>query len=73
MAIVNFGKFFVSSVAVFLAHTPIWIYLLVKYLLSPEGFWQNLVLFGLGVWFLGIIQVVLWVVLVFLLIGIWTE
>ena len=69
----NLVKFYFSSIAVVLVHMPIWIYLLVKYLLSPEGFWQNLVLLGLGVWLLGIIQVALWVILLFLLIGIWAD
>jgi len=36
--------------------SPTWFFLIVRYLMSPEGFWQNLVLFGVAGWFLGGIQ-----------------
>ncbi|MEK7522401.1 MAG: hypothetical protein AAB569_02400 [Patescibacteria group bacterium] len=38
---------------------PVWIFLLIKYFLSPEGFWQNVLLLGVSLWFLGFIQLVL--------------
>ena len=40
---------------------PVWIYLFIKHFLSPEGFWQNVLLLGVSFWFLGSIQVVLFI------------
>ena len=37
--------------------TPTWFFLVVRFLANPDGFWQNLVLIGLGTWFLGSAQV----------------
>ena len=36
---------------------PLWIFLLARLVFNPQGFWQNLVLTGLGVWVLGGLQV----------------
>jgi hypothetical protein len=41
-----------------LALIPTWIFLGVKSFANPEGFWQNIVLLGVGVWVLGGIQMV---------------
>lgn len=41
------------------AGIPTWLYLGTKYALQPEGFWQNLLVLGVGVWFLGAFQVLL--------------
>ena len=37
---------------------PIWFFLITRYLMSPEGFWQNLLLFGVAGLFLWGIQVI---------------
>jgi len=50
---------------------PTWLFLLIRYFTDPNGFWQNLVLVGLGMWFLGGIQIILmffWVGVVIFLI-----
>ena len=38
---------------------PTWLFLLIRHFTDPNGFWQNLVLVGLGMWFLGGIQIIL--------------
>ena len=35
---------------------PTGIFLSAYFLLAPQGFWQKFVVFGVGVWFLGIFQ-----------------
>ncbi len=67
------GRILLSVVACAVAFIPVWVFLLVKYALSPEGFWQNLVLYGLGVYFLGVIQIFFLVFWVAALIFIWGE
>ena len=50
---------------------PTWLFLLIRHFTDPNGFWQNLVLVGLGMWFLGGIQIILmffWVGVVIFLI-----
>ncbi len=62
------------SVAVFaVALIPVWIFLLVKHMFEPHGFWQNLALAGIGVWILGLFQVGLLVLAIFLLWYVWFE
>lgn len=36
--------------------SPTILFILIRYLLSPTGFWQNIAVFGLGVWILGGLQ-----------------
>lgn len=64
-------RFALSLVAVAVCLTPIWIYLLVNWLFEPHGFWQNIFLAGVGIYFLGAAQLVLLVVLAILLFLIW--
>ena len=66
-------KLILSLVSFVLCFIPTWLYLLVKWILSPEGFWQNIILFGVGVWILGSIQVILFIIFIYLLIRIWSE
>ena len=65
------SSFFVNSVFIVItlaiALLPVWIYMLIKFFLSPEGFWQNALILGIAIWFLGCIQIVLfilWVIFV---------
>jgi hypothetical protein len=39
-----------------IALIPTWLYLIVRFLLNPEGFWQEFFLLGLGLYVLGTIQ-----------------
>jgi len=51
-------KIILTLGSLLVALIPLWFFLLVENLLSPEGFWQNFVVYGLGIYFLGIIQLV---------------
>ncbi len=42
-----------------IALLPTWVYLLIQHIANPQGFWQHLVMVGLGLWVLGGIQFVL--------------
>lgn len=55
-------KIGVTLVTLAFALIPFLGYLLARLLLSPVGFWQNLVLAGLGLWVLGFVQIILLVV-----------
>jgi hypothetical protein len=37
---------------------PVWIFLAARYMLAPEGFWQNFILLGFGVVVLGVFQLI---------------
>ena len=63
----------VSLIASVVAFIPLWLILLGRWLLEPEGFWQKLVLYGLGFYFLGFIQFILAIVLIGVLVAIWSE
>lgn len=67
------GEVFWQVVAIAIAGTPTWFWLLVKSLMEPEGFWQNLVVYGVGFYFLGGIQLVLLIGLIAFSIIIWSE
>jgi hypothetical protein len=54
-----------------LALSPTWIYLGIKNMLDPQGFWQNFVLIGAGFWILGglqILLIILGVVVIFFIV-----
>ena len=53
------STFLIITLAI--ALLPTWIYLLVKFFFSPQGFWQNAFLLGISVWFLGGLQVVIFI------------
>ncbi len=67
------GDILVSILLTVLALIPTWLFLFVKYLLGPEGFWQKLVLFGLGLWFLGFFQFIFLIVLGAVLLSFWSR
>jgi hypothetical protein len=62
-----------TLLGIVVAFIPAWLYLLARVAFSPQGFWQNIVLFGFGVWILGAIQFILVIVLVFVLVAIWSK
>lgn len=51
------SAFLIITLAI--ALLPAWTYLLIKFFLSPQGFWQNVFLLGISVWVLGGLQVVI--------------
>ena len=50
---------------------PTWIFIFVRNVANPEGFWQNIVLFGLGFWVLGVFQVSLVIGGIFCIVAMW--
>lgn len=52
-------KIFFTLASLFVTLIPTLIYVSVRFLLEPEGFWQNFILLGIGVWILGGMQVLL--------------
>lgn len=62
-----------SIIVIIIAPIPTLIYLAVRFLLSPEGYWQEIILLGIGVWVLGFIQIILIIILLVALYYIWIE
>lgn len=63
-SLVKIGIAFVSLVVMLI---PTWVWLAIYKFASPEGFWQNLVLVGAGIWVFGGIQLfflILWLIVV---------
>jgi len=56
-------KWWLISLGIFIVmNIPAGVFLLVKHCLAPEGFWQKFVVYGLGVYFLGGVQIVFWII-----------
>ncbi|MBI2052515.1 MAG: hypothetical protein HYT38_02450 [Candidatus Sungbacteria bacterium] len=53
------------------AAIPIWVYLAARHFLSPEGFWQEFFLLGIGLWLLWGAQVFFAIAGLFVLMIIW--
>lgn len=67
------GKLGVSVFGAAVALLPTWLFLLIRHFMSPVGFWQNLILTGVGLYFLGFIQFCLIIGLIAFLVPIWSE
>ena len=57
-------KSVVSLICGAVALIPLWFWLLCYAVLSPDGFWQKLVVYGVGLYYLGVIQFVLLVIFI---------
>lgn len=68
-----FGKILWSLLVIAIGLIPVWIYLIARLLLTPNGFWQELVLVGFGVWVLGFLQLVLVIIIIGLVFLIWRD
>ena len=66
-------KLGLSILVTAVAFIPLWIFLIAQNLLSPEGFWQKLVLYGAGIYLLGFTQVILLITWIIVLVAIWTD
>lgn len=63
-----------ASVAVgLIGLIPTWMYLGARQLLSPEGFFSEFFVFGVGVWLLGGAQLILFAIVGMCLMIIWGE
>ncbi len=63
----------ISFIAFVVCFIPTWFYLLVRFAIKPEDFWQEVVLLGVGVVALGCIQVFLGIFLLVFLFKLWFE
>jgi hypothetical protein len=52
---------------------PLWLYLLATWVFRPSGFWQNFILAGAGLYFLGSFQFLGIVVFIFWMIAVWKK
>jgi hypothetical protein len=46
----------VSIFVIGVCFIPMWVFLIARSALNPEGFWQKFAVFGIGIWFLGGLQ-----------------
>jgi hypothetical protein len=49
---------FIMLIVFLLCLIPTWIFLVLKYMIGPMGFWQKFAVYGLGIYFLGGLQIV---------------
>ena len=64
-------RVFWSFVSFIIALIPFWFWLAIKHFAQPQGFWQNLALAGLGLFFLGTFQFVFLILWMAALFAIW--
>ena len=67
------GGLFWQMIAIGVAGCPTWFWLFIKNMLEPEGFWQEALVYGVGIYVLGTIQLVLLVALVVFSIFMWSK
>ncbi|PIP17949.1 MAG: hypothetical protein COX43_01455 [Parcubacteria group bacterium CG23_combo_of_CG06-09_8_20_14_all_35_9] len=70
-ASVNFLiKLIVGIVVTVICFVPVEFYIAAKFLLNPQGFWQNFALLGIGIYVAGGAQILLFIIWVMLVIAI---
>jgi hypothetical protein len=51
------AKVFFVGIGAVVCFIPLWVYLAARWLLAPQGFWQEFFLLGVGMWILGTFQI----------------
>jgi O-antigen ligase len=69
----RFWQIIYTAIGSLIAFIPVYIFLFLRYLLSPTGFWQKLAFGALGIWLLGSIQLILLISLAVWLWFVWTD
>ncbi len=69
----NFQRFLWSLLVLVVALIPTWLYLGIRFLMEPDGFWQEMAVAGCGLLFLGGVQFILAIIGVAVCFTIWTE
>ena len=64
-------KIVLTVIGIGVASIPLDFYLLLKYTLEPHGVFQNLLLAGIGIYFFGVTQIVLCLLLMVWLVFVW--
>lgn len=63
----------ITLVSLVVAAIPLWIWLAAHNMLEPNGFWQEIVVLGLGVWILGGLQIIFVFFLLVWLVALWGD
>lgn len=58
------SRILLGLIGTFVALIPTWLYLGARFVFSPNGFFQEVFLFGVGLWFLGGLQFIFLIALV---------
>ena len=66
-------RVFFSVVGIGFGFFPTGLYFLARYAFSPEGFWQNLILAGGALFFLGFLQLILVILMLVWLYHVWFD
>jgi len=56
-----------------LAGIPTYFFLFLRSVLNPEGFWQKFLVYGVGMWFIGGLQLVLLIIAIVLVFKLWVD
>ena len=62
-----------SAVTLVIALIPLWFFLSIKALFSPEGFWQKFAVYGAGIYLFGVVQIILLITWTAILVMIWSK
>lgn len=68
-----FVKIFATVLGAVDLFIPTELYFLIRWVAEPEGFWQELALAGVGLFFLGFIQLVLAFAFIYWLFMVWDD
>lgn len=68
-----FVRVFRSLIAIVVCAWPIELYFVLRHVASPDGFWQELLLAGFGIWVLGGLQLGFLIIAVVWLLLVWED
>jgi len=68
-----FMKIGISILSLVFLLLPFWLYLMFRYTMTPEGFWQNFILICGTIYMLGGLQIILMVVWLWFLVILWRD
>ena len=64
-------KGFLTIVLIVLASLPSIGFVMARNAMSPDGFWQNLIVYGIGIWLLGGLQIIFATVGILFIVAVW--
>jgi len=67
MMIKLFCRLILSIILFILSCIPLGIFLGIKSSISPQGFWQQFAIYGLGIYLFGALQIILWILFCYVL------
>ena len=66
-----FTKSILSIIILAIGGIPTWMFLIAKHSLHPQGFWQNIAVYGLGFYFLCGLQFFFLIFAIILIVIVW--